>query len=83
MLLRVYLGWRCTAKLQLSLPLRSLPAPVLGRAPVRLGMTAVLGPGSDAWQVGAHDTITLNLGRYQGLSKNSRDREIEHVTYGF
>ncbi|VVN67538.1 type VI secretion system baseplate subunit TssG [Pseudomonas fluorescens] len=82
-LLRVYLGWRCTAKLQLSLPLRSLPAPVLGRAPVRLGMTAVLGLGSEAWQVGAHDTITLNLGRYQGLSKNSQNRETEHVTYGF
>lgn len=80
-LLRVYLGWRCTAKLQLSLPVRSLPEPVLGRTPVRLGMTAVLGLGSDAWQVAEHDTITINLGRYQGLSNNPRNREIQHVAY--
>ncbi|VVO04145.1 type VI secretion system baseplate subunit TssG [Pseudomonas fluorescens] len=82
-LLRVYLGWRCTAKLQLSLPVTSLPEPVLGRAPILLGMTAVLGLGGDAWQVAEHDTITINLGRYQGLSNNPRDREIQHVAYLF
>ncbi|EPN30978.1 hypothetical protein A245_45138, partial [Pseudomonas syringae pv. actinidiae ICMP 19096] len=36
-LLRVYLGWRCTAKLQLSLPIHSLPKPLLGGPPVLLG----------------------------------------------
>jgi type VI secretion system protein ImpH len=80
-LLRVYLGWRCTAKLQLSLPVRSLPEPVLGRTPVLLGMTAVLGLGVDAWQVAEHDSITINLGRYQGLQSNPRNREIQHVAY--
>jgi type VI secretion system protein ImpH len=80
-LLRVYLGWRCTAKLQLSLPVRSLPEPVLGRTPVLLGMTAVLGLGGDAWQVAEHDSITINLGRYQGLQSNPRNREIQHVAY--
>ena len=82
-LLRVYLGWRCTAKLQLSLPVRSLPAPVLGQAPIRLGMTGVLGLGSDAWQVAEHDTLTINLGRYQGLSINPHNRETQHVAYRF
>jgi type VI secretion system protein ImpH len=80
-LLRVYLGWRCTAKLQLCLPVRSLPLPVLGQAPIRLGMTGVLGPGSDAWQ--APDTVTLNLGRYQGLSINPYNRESPYVAYRF
>jgi type VI secretion system protein ImpH len=80
-LLRVYLGWRCTARLQLSLPVRSLPQPVLGRAPIRLGMTGMLGSGCDTWQGGEHDTITINLGRYQGLTKNTRNREAQHVAY--
>lgn len=82
-LLRVYLGWRCTAKLQLSLPIHSLPKPVLGGAPVHLGMTGVLGLGSEAWQVGTDDTITINLGRYQGLHGNPQFREAQHVAYRF
>ena len=80
-LLRVYLGWRCTAKLQLSLPVRSLPQPVLGRAPILLGMTGMLGSGCDIWQGAEHNTITINLGRYQGLTKNRQSRETQHVTY--
>lgn len=82
-LLRVYLGWRCTAKLQLSLPINSLPKPVLGGAPVLLGMTGVLGLGSEAWQVGTDETITINLGRYQGLYTNPQFREAQHVAYRF
>lgn len=82
-LLRVYLGWRCTAALQLSLPIHTLPKPVLGGTPVFLGMTGVLGLGSKAWQVGDHETITINLGRYQGLHSNPQFREAEHVAYRF
>ena len=82
-LLRVYLGWRCTAKLQLSLPVRSLPQPVLGRAPLLLGMTGMLGSECDAGQCAEHDSITINLGRYQGLSKNPQNREVQHVAYRF
>ena len=82
-LLRVYLGWRCTAKLQLSLPISSLPKPVLGGPPVLLGMTGVLGLGSEAWQVEEHETITINLGRYQGLHNNPQYREAQHVAYRF
>ncbi|VVN45917.1 type VI secretion system baseplate subunit TssG [Pseudomonas fluorescens] len=82
-LLRVYLGWRCTAKLQLSLPINSLPKPVLGGATVLLGMTGVLGLGGEAWQVAEHETITINLGRYQGLHSNPQDHEAQHVAYRF
>ncbi|MFK0088042.1 type VI secretion system baseplate subunit TssG [Pseudomonas sp. NPDC090755] len=81
-LLRVYLGWRCTARLQLSLPVRCLAPAALGRAPVLLGMTAVLGPGSAAGQPSQHDTLTINLGRYTGLHSNPRSREVHHVAYG-
>jgi type VI secretion system protein ImpH len=82
-LLRVYLGWRCTATLQLSLPIRSLPPPVLGRAAIRLGMTGVLGLGGDAWHATEHQTVTINLGRYQGLANNPLIRETHHVAYRF
>lgn len=81
-LLRVYLGWRCTARLQLSLPLACLPSPTLGAAPVLLGMTSVLAP----WGAGPEpeqQRITLNLGRYQGLKSNPREREPNHVAYRF
>ncbi|HEF4762998.1 TPA: type VI secretion system baseplate subunit TssG [Pseudomonas putida] len=71
-LLRVYLGWRCTARLQLSLPVRSLPKPVLGGDPILLGMTGVLGLEGRNGQGTDNDTITINLGRYQGLNINPK-----------
>lgn len=80
-LLEVYLGWRCTARLQLSIALRLLPVPVLGHTQVRLGMTAVLGlPAGE--EATAH-TITINLGRYQGLKLHPCNREVAHVAYHF
>ncbi|MNE84581.1 hypothetical protein D3C80_1815000 [compost metagenome] len=82
-LLEVYLGWRCTAKLQLSLPLRILAAPVLGGRQTLLGMTAVLGLKEAARASGEHAAITLNLGRYQGLLSNPNNREVQHVAYSF
>lgn len=80
-LLEVYLGWRCTARLQLSIPLHLLPVPVLGRAQVRLGMTAVLGLPTGEEATVHTDTITVNLGRYQGLQLNPCNREVAHVAY--
>ena len=80
-LLRVYLGWRCTATLALSLPVRSLPAPVLGAQSIWLGMTGVLGLGGGAWQATEQETITINLGHYQGLGNNPLLREAQHVAY--
>jgi len=80
-LLEVYLGWRCTARLQLSIALRLLPVPVLGHTQVRLGMTAVL--GLPAGEEATDHTITVNLGRYQGLKLNPCNREVAHVAYHF
>ncbi|MGN8277909.1 type VI secretion system baseplate subunit TssG [Pseudomonas sp. SMN5] len=82
-LLRVYLGWRCSAKLTLSLPIRCLPAPVLGQGPLRLGMTCVLGLGAEGRRAQEHEVVTINLGRYRGLTNNPRRREARHVTYRF
>lgn len=82
-LLRVYLGWRCTAKLRLSLPVDNLPSPALGCCDVLLGMTAVLGMDSGAGRHSTRTTITINLGRYQGLHSNSQIREGQYVEYRF
>lgn len=60
-LLRVYLGWRCTVKLVLQTSIAQLPRPMLGGEPLLLNMTAVMGGGA------ADSPITINLGRYQGL----------------
>jgi len=79
-LLRVYLGWRCTAKLQLSLPVCTLPPPRLGQSPAQLGLTAVLGLGNDAWPMAEDDIITINLGRYDGLTISSWNEEVPYVT---
>jgi type VI secretion system protein ImpH len=61
-LLRVYLGWRYTVKLALRLPVHCLPAPVLGRKPLRVNMTAVVAGGN------TDNYLTIALGRYQGLA---------------
>lgn len=75
-LLRVYLGWRCTARLRLSLAPHLLPPPSLGRADLLLGMTGVLGNVGEA-------LLTINLGRYQGLPENPQLRKTAHVAYRF
>ncbi len=80
-LLEVYLGWRCTARLQLSLPLHILSAPVLGGSTALLGLTAVLNLKQAARTSGEHAEITLNLGRYRGLLINPHNREVQHVAY--
>lgn len=82
-LLRVYLGWRCMAKLELCLPVCSLPNPVLGRSALLLGMTGVLRQGGQAAATDAQALITINLGFYKGLSQNPTKREVQHVAYRF
>lgn len=79
-LLRVYLGWRCTARLKLSLARACLPVPTAGGGAL-LGMTAVFGGGLDDAPGAAR--ITINLGRYHGLTRNSQHREAQHVAYRF
>ncbi|OBY90667.1 MULTISPECIES: type VI secretion system baseplate subunit TssG [Pseudomonas] len=80
-LLRVYLGWRCNAKLALTLPVECLPEPVLGSAGVWLGLTGVLGLAGGNPERAEQPCITVNLGRYQGLTENMTPREAQHVAY--
>lgn len=77
-LLRVYLGWRYSAKLQLSLCIDDLPRPILGQAPIRLGMTGVLPRCAAQRGRGHEDMVTINLGRYQGLPDNPNARSLHH-----
>ena len=80
-LLQVYLGWRCTARLRLSLPIDCLPVSALSGRGVLLGMTAGLALKGRA--AGRTDTITIHLGRYQGFQVNPKEREPAHVDYYF
>ena len=46
-------------------------------------MTAVLGLGGNTWHAAEHQRLTINLGRYQGLSINPCNRDTQHVAYSF
>ncbi|NDL05807.1 type VI secretion system baseplate subunit TssG [Photorhabdus bodei] len=84
-LLRVYLGWRYRARLQLTLQTRILPVPVLGSdKPVQLGLTGVLGLQAEKNQAAIPDKITVSLGDYQGISPDSHQNTGgHHVHYRF
>lgn len=80
-LLRVYLGWRYQARLQLTLPVSLLPPAQLGNQRVQVSRTGVLRASFAAPVAG---TVTVSLGRYQGLmpTSSTRDREsVTHVSY--
>ena len=82
-LLRVYLGWRCQARLQLTLPVSLLPAARLGKQRVQISRTGILRASFAAPATG---TVTVSLGRYQGLipALSIRNREcMTHVSYSF
>lgn len=83
-LLRVYLGWRCNARLKLVLPTVLLPSPVLGKTHVQLGLTGLLGlHAAQSAAFALPDEITVNLGHYQGLQPNTANREVRHVNFRF
>ncbi len=82
-LLRVYLGWRCSACLQLTLPTCRLPMPVLGEKKVLLGLTGVLGLGAAMPSPAIPAAITVSLGRYQGLRPNTVKKEFQDVRFRF
>jgi type VI secretion system protein ImpH len=86
-LLHVYLGARCHARLQLTLPRHLLPVAQLRSSPeagtVQLGRTAVL-PGIPlASSARTPQTVTVSLGRYQGLTANPQHREAANGNYSF
>ncbi|MCA6219791.1 type VI secretion system baseplate subunit TssG [Photorhabdus antumapuensis] len=83
-LLRVYLGWRYPARLQLTLPTRILPPPVLGGPPVQLGLTGVLGLKAEQHLTTVPDNITVNVGNYRGITPdNHENKGGHHVNYVF
>ena len=84
-LLRVYLGWRYDARISLSFPRRLLPAPRLtvrdSEDSVYMGYSFLLGhdPDDTGPDPEMPDTVTIKLGRYEGLKKNPHHREVTEV----
>ncbi|MRS16342.1 type VI secretion system baseplate subunit TssG [Enterobacteriaceae bacterium RIT691] len=80
-LLRVYLGWRYKARIQLTIPTTLLPAPVLGDATVWLGLNGVLGltEGDIPESMPLH--YTVELGHYCGLLPASPTQGNRRVKY--
>ena len=66
-LLRVYLGYRSDVRLRLTVPVSTLPEPLLGRKHrIRLGRTGILGLKSG--KPGKRSRLTVGLGCYEGLT---------------
>lgn len=66
-LLRVYLGYRSDARLRLTVPVRLLPEPRLGKGRrIQLGRTGLLGLNAGKLSHN-RESLTVNLGRYEGL----------------
>jgi len=82
-LLRVYLGWRCSARLQLTLPNSVLPAAQLRRHQIQLGRSGILGFKPNHKPATLPDNITINLDGYQGLKPNPVQREAIDGGYQF
>lgn len=80
-LLRVYLGWRYKALVQLTVPTKLLPVPVLGDAPMRLGLTGVLGLDDNAPADDIPEYFTVELGRYSGLAPQTHLEGNRRVNY--
>ncbi|MFC0224919.1 type VI secretion system baseplate subunit TssG [Serratia aquatilis] len=78
-LLRVYLGWRYTAQIQLTVPIRLLPVPMLGDTPIRLGLTAVLGLDDDVPADDLPDHFTMELGHYRGMAPYTHEEGTRRV----
>lgn len=86
-MLRVYLGWRCKARITLTLVTPRLAIQPLGEADFSLGMTGVLGVDAPA----APDDIpadilpvfTLELCHYHGLTPVVPEKGNTRVTYRF
>ncbi|EDL7784856.1 type VI secretion system baseplate subunit TssG [Salmonella enterica] len=66
-LLRVYLGYRSDARLRLTVPVRLLPEPRLGKGRrIQLGRTGLLGLKAGKLS-NSRESLTVSLGCYEGL----------------
>ncbi|CAI0776016.1 type VI secretion system baseplate subunit TssG [Serratia quinivorans] len=82
-MLRVYLGWRFKAKIQLRVSTRLLTVPPLGDGPFWLGMNAVLGAEGDLFPDDIPQTFTTDLGYYHGMKPATPQQGNRRVTYQF
>ncbi|WP_312267998.1 type VI secretion system baseplate subunit TssG [Pseudescherichia sp.] len=80
-LLRIYLGWRYKALIQLTVPTQLLPAPVLGETPFALGMSGVLGMEGDDLPPDLPATFTIEAGCYCGMSPAATPQGTRRVAY--
>lgn len=80
-LLRVYLGWRYKALIQLTVPTQLLPAPVLGETSFLLGLTGVLGMEGDEVPPDLPATFTIEAGCYRGMPPAVTLQGDRRVTY--
>ncbi|SUB29244.1 type VI secretion protein [Yersinia pseudotuberculosis] len=78
-LLRVYLGWRYRACIQLTVATRLLPVLVLDDTPVRLGLTGVLGLDDATQSDDIPEYYTVELGHYSGLAPQTHQEGNRRV----
>lgn len=84
-LLRVYLGWRYAAHISLTFPRRLLPAPRLTVLPseesVYMDYSFLLGhdPTNTEPDPDMPESVTITLGRYEGLKMNPVCRKVTEV----
>lgn len=82
-LLRVYLGWRYKARIQLTVPAQLLAAPVLGDSPFMLGMTGVLGVEGETIPPDIPAAFTIEPGNYNGMPSATLQQGNQRVAYHF
>ncbi|EEC0295744.1 type VI secretion system baseplate subunit TssG [Salmonella enterica subsp. enterica] len=82
-LLRVYLGWRYRARIELTVPTRLLPVPVLGDAPLRPGLNCVCGLGDGPQTQDMPEWFTVEPGYYRGLAPATSYKDMQRVHYRF
>lgn len=82
-LLRVYLGWRYKARIELTTPLHLQPAPVLGDAAFLLGLTGMLGANDDKGREDMPAESTVVLGHYGGMPSAVITKGNRRVSYQF
>jgi len=82
-LLRVYLGWRYSARITLTVPTPLLPEPVLGQGDFLLGLTGVLGTDDEDFADAMPKEFTVVPGHYCGLPRAVTIKGNRRVTYRF
>ncbi|WP_406549360.1 hypothetical protein ACETRY_11440 [Cronobacter malonaticus] len=81
MLLRVYLGWRYKARIELTVPTYLLPEPVLGDGHFLLGLTGVLGADDASDPDAIPSAFTVELGHYCGMPPAVNMKGNRRVAY--